>query len=281
MELLTAKDIEIKVFKKVRFGGYAIPEVEDFLNQVADDIDAYTMQIEEKDARIRELEEYVQKQQSMSDMIKDALIQARKAANDMETQAKSRTEKIISDANLEASKLITSADEKVQSRIDDAEKKAAEILARAKNAADDVIKESKEKTLKTEQVRANIENELQEKRNEAKIQADEIISQARAEARRIINDASKDAEEYENQIKFLYLRKQQFLKDTVSLLLDFGRTIDKAQQEADSESHSVNDNYYNDNYGNDLSNMLSEHYDSQDTTATENTQSNTVVDGEK
>ena len=282
MDLLTAKDIEIKVFKKVRFGGYAIPEVEDFLNQVADDIDAYTMQIEEKDARIRELEEYVQKQQSMSDMIKDALIQARKAANDLETQAKSRTEKIISDANLEASKLITSADEKVQSRIDDAEKKAAEILARAKNAADDVIKESKEKTLKTEQVRANIESELQEKRNEAKIQADEIISQARAEARRIINDASKDAEEYENQIKFLYLRKQQFLKDTVSLLLDFGRTIDKAQQEADSESQNVNDNYYNNNYGNDLSNMLSEHndYDSQNTNATENNQSNTVIDGE-
>ncbi len=262
MELLTAKDVEIKVFKKVRFGGYAIAEVEDFLNQVADDLEVYAEQIEEKDARIRELEEYVQKQQSMSDMIKDALIQARKAANDMEAQAKNRTEKILSDANLEASKLITGADEKVQSRIDDAEKKAAEILARAKNTADDIIKESKEKTLKTEQVRANIENELQDKRNEAKLQADDMIAQARVEARRIVNEAAKDVEEYENQIKFLYMRKQQFLKDTVSLLLDFGRTIDKAQQEADAEAepHESSQYYAQDNHEErDLSRMLDEH----------------------
>ena len=58
LDLLTAKDVEIKVFKKVRFGGYAIAEVEDFLNQVADDLEAYAMQIEEKDSRIQELEEY-------------------------------------------------------------------------------------------------------------------------------------------------------------------------------------------------------------------------------
>ena len=38
-ELLTAKDVEVKVFKKVRFGGYSVPEVEDFLNQVADDLE--------------------------------------------------------------------------------------------------------------------------------------------------------------------------------------------------------------------------------------------------
>ncbi len=273
MELLTAKDVEIKVFKKVRFGGYAIAEVEDFLNQVADDLEVYAEQIEEKDARIRELEEYVQKQQSMSDMIKDALIQARKAANDMEAQAKNRTEKILSDANLEASKLITGADEKVQSRIDDAEKKAAEILARAKNTADDIIKESKEKTLKTEQIRANIENELQDKRNEAKLQADDILAQARVEARRIVNEAAKDVEEYENQIKFLYMRKQQFLKDTVSLLLDFGRTIDKAQQEADAEAepHETSQYYAQDNQEErDLSRMLDEHENLDQGNATPN-----------
>ena len=33
-DLLTAKDVELITFKKVSFGGYAIPEVEEFLNQV-------------------------------------------------------------------------------------------------------------------------------------------------------------------------------------------------------------------------------------------------------
>ena len=42
-DLLTAKDVELIAFKKVSFGGYAIQEVEEFLNQVADDIEAYAL----------------------------------------------------------------------------------------------------------------------------------------------------------------------------------------------------------------------------------------------
>ena len=101
-DLLTAKDVEIKAFKKVKFGGYSIPEVEDFLNQVAEDIEAYSMQLDERDSRIQELETFVKKQEAMTDAIKDALIQARKAAKDIEEQAKVNTEKIIADAQAEA-----------------------------------------------------------------------------------------------------------------------------------------------------------------------------------
>lgn len=258
-ELLTAKDVEIKVFKKVRFGGYSVPEVEDFLNQVADDLEAYSIQLEEKEARIQELEAYAKKQEDMTDMIKDALIQARKAAKDMEEQAKARTEKIISDANIEASKLVSGADEKVQSRIDDAEKKAAEIIGRAKNTADDIIKASKDKILKVEQSRSGIEQELEAKRQEAQSQADDVIASARIEARRIINEAEKEADEYESQIKFLNMKKQQFLKDTVTLLLDFGRTIDKAQQDADAEEYSSSNVFKDEGNNTDLNEMLSVH----------------------
>ena len=44
-DLLTAKDVEVRAFKKVSFGGYAIPEVEEFLNQVADDIETYALRL--------------------------------------------------------------------------------------------------------------------------------------------------------------------------------------------------------------------------------------------
>ena len=97
MELLTAKDVEVKAFKKVSFGGYAVQEVEDFLNQVADDFETYAMRLNERETRIRELEEYVKKQESMTDMIKDALIQARKGAKEMEEQARAQTEQIAVD----------------------------------------------------------------------------------------------------------------------------------------------------------------------------------------
>lgn len=223
-ELLTAKDVEIKEFKKVKFGGYAIPEVEDFLNQVAEDIEAYTMQLDEKDARIQELETFVKKQEAMTDAIKDALIQARKAAKDIEEQAKVNTEKIIAEAKAEADKRVAEADDK-----------AAVIISSAEAQAANLLQTSQDRKAQAEQTRASIEQELEGYRSEAKQKADEIISDARVEAKKIMTDAEREIENYEKQMQFLSLQKQQFVKNTVSLLFDFGKIMDKAQQEIDDE----------------------------------------------
>ena len=238
-DLLTAKDVEVKVFKKVRFGGYSVPEVEDFLNQVADDFEAYAIQLDEKEARIQELESFVKKQEGMTDAIKDALIQARRAAQDMEDKARENAEKIIADAKAEAEKHIAEADGKVQEQIEEADKKAADITAKAKASADEMIKNSQDKRAKAELSRANIEQELEAQRREAKNQAEDILANARIEARKLIADAEKEVNEYEKQIRFLSLQKQNFVKNTMSLLIDFGKIIDKAQQDIDDETDSI------------------------------------------
>ena len=231
-DLLTAKDVEIKAFKKVRFGGYSIPEVEDFLNQVAEDIEAYSMQLDEKDARIQELETFVKKQEAMTDAIKDALIQARKAAKDIEDQAKVNTEKIIAEAKAEAEKCVAEANEKATVIVSNAEDKAANLL-----------QTSQDRRAEAEQSRASIEQELEsyrnEARNEAQLKADEILNNARNEARKIMTDAEREVENYEKHMQFLSLQKQQFVKNTVSLLFDFGKIMDKAQQEIDDEMNSM------------------------------------------
>ena len=227
-DLLTAKDVEVKAFRKVRFGGYAIPEVEDFLNQVAEDIEAYSMQLDEKDARIQELENFVKKQEAMTDAIKDALIQARKAAKDIEDQAKVNTEKIIAEAQEKASVIISSAE------------------AQASN----LIQTSQDRREQAEQSRASIEHELESYRLEARQKADvivdeanrkagEIISEAQDKARKMMTDAEREIENYEKQLQFLSLQKQQFVKNTVSLLFDFGKIMDQAQQEIDDEIASM------------------------------------------
>ena len=241
-ELLTAKDVEVKAFKKVSFGGYSVSEVVDFLNQVADDLEAYAISADEKDNRIRELEDYIKKQDSMTDMIKDALIQARKAANDMEDQARAQTERILSDARADAEKCVAEAnvkakeiDGQVHARLDEAERSAAEIVARAKLSAEDMLKNSHDRRAEAEKRWESLEQELAIRRQEAEVQAEQTIASARAEARRIVEEASKEAEEYENRVRVLNLQKQQFLKDTVALLLDFGKTIDKAQQDMEAE----------------------------------------------
>ena len=234
-DLLTAKDVEVKVFKKVKFGGYSVPEVEDFLNQVADDLEAYTIQLDEKDARVQELEAFVKKQEGMTDAIKDALIQARKAAQDMEDQARANAEKIMADAQVEAEKHIAEADGKVQSRIDEADKKAAEIVAKAENRANEIIQASQNRKAQAEQSRANIEHELESQRRAAQDQAEEILDKARAEAQRLVADSEQEISDYKKQIRFLHLQKQQFLKNSVSLLMDLGNILDRAQQDIDEE----------------------------------------------
>ncbi|MBQ9565088.1 MAG: DivIVA domain-containing protein [Synergistaceae bacterium] len=241
-ELLTAKDVEIKAFKKVSFGGYSVAEVEDFLNQVADDLEAYALRVDERDNRIRELEDYIKKQDSMTDMIKDALIQARKAASDMEDQARAQTERILADARADAEKCVAEAttkareiDGQVHARLDDAERSAAEIVAKAKFSAEDILKDSQDKRDEVERRWGNLEQDLAARRQEAEEQAEQTLASARAEARRIVDEASREAEEYANRVRTLNLQKQQFLKDTVALLLDFGKTIDKAQQDTEAE----------------------------------------------
>ena len=238
-DLLTAKDVEIKAFRKVKFGGYSVPEVEDFLNQVADDIEAYTMQLDEKEARIQELETFVKKQEAMTDAIKDALIQARKAAKDMEEQARVNTEKIIADAQAEAAKYIEEAQGKVNERIAEADRKAAEAVSKAEARAAELLQASQDKRAQAEESRANIEHELESYRQDARKQADEIIAKARDEARKMMTDAEREIENCEQQINFLSLQKQQFVKNTVSLLLDFGKIMDRAQQEIADENEAM------------------------------------------
>lgn len=232
-DLLTAKDVEVKEFKKVRFGGYAIPEVEDFLNQVADDLEAYALQIDERDARIVELESYAKKQDEMTDAIKDALIQARQAAKEMEDKAQSEHDSIVNEAKDEAERILTEARSNVQVQVEAAERKANEILAQARTSASEAVQASKDKRDKAEQTLAEIEHEIAERRQKADSEAEGILANARAEARKIVAEAREQEEDYQKSIQFLSLKKQQFLKDTVSMLLDFGKIIEDAQEETD------------------------------------------------
>ena len=215
MELLTAKDVEIKAFKKVSFGGYAVQEVEDFLNQIADDFETYAMRLNERETRIRELEEYVKKQESMTDMIKDALIQARKGAKEMEEEARAQTEQILADARVEAEKCLSEANSRVEEitsqadttisnaektaaeivaeanaksreidsqshmQLDEAEKAAAEIIAKAKASAAGILQEAQDMRLETERRWADLEQDLSHRKKEASEQIEQTLASAR------------------------------------------------------------------------------------------------------
>ena len=120
-------------------------------------------------------------------------------------------------------------------QLDEAEKTAAEIIAKAKASAAGILQEAQDMRLETEKRWADLEQDLSHRKKEASEQIEQTLASARSEAKRLVEDASKEVENYNNRLCFLNLRKQQFLKDTVALLLDFGKTIDKAQQEFEVE----------------------------------------------
>lgn len=241
-DLLTAKDVELITFKRVSFGGYAVLEVEEFLNQVADDIEAYALRLDEKEQRIQELEAYVQKQESMTDMIKDALLQARKSAKEMEEQAQLEREQILEQARCDAEAQVAEAkvkveelDAEVQGRLEEADKSAKELLSEARATASDILQEAQEIRQKAQTSWDNLEQEIAARKKKSSEEIEETLVAARIEARRIIEQSSIELEAYEGRLRFLNLKKQQFLRDTVSLLIDFGQIVDKAQQEFELE----------------------------------------------
>lgn len=241
-DLLTAKDVEVKAFKKASFGGYAIPEVEEFLNQIADDLEAYSVRLDERERRIQELEGYVKKQESMTDMIKDALIQARKSAKEMEEEARLQTEQILDQARQEAENRLAESESRleklefeIKDRLDEANRSAEQILQEARAAASDILKEAQQVRQDTQKRWENLERDIAARKKEATEQVEEMLVSARMEARRTIEQSSSEVEAYESRLRFLNLQKQQFLRDTVSLLIDFGQMVDKAQQEFELE----------------------------------------------
>ena len=53
----------------------------------------------------------------------------------------------------------------------------------------------------------------------------------------MLDKAGREAEEYSGQMKYLNIQKQKFLNDAYSLLIEFGKVIDRAQEDIEAESH--------------------------------------------
>ena len=105
----------------------------------------------------------------------------------------------------------------------------------ARATASGIVREAQEIRQKAQTNWDNLEQEIADRRKKASEEIEETLVAARIEARRIIEQSSTELEAYEGRLRFLNLKKQQFLRDTVSLLIDFGQMVDKAQQEFELE----------------------------------------------
>ena len=270
-ELLTAKDVEVKIFKKASFGGYVIAEVEDFLNQVADDLETYSLRLLELLHRNQELEEALEKYEGMKDMIKDALILAQKSAKDKEEEARLQAEKTLEFARTQASSIVAEAegriadiDSEVQSCMDEAHKKAEQIVNEAKATAAQILQNAEAERQEVKRRADALEQKIALRMEKASDEALGVAAVARAEARDLIKRTEEDIAANRHELETLRLGKQKFLKDALTLVFNFGQMLHDAQKRDRAEEQGQTKDPHSSELLGESSKIAEEQYQAKD-----------------
>ena len=107
-DLLTARDIESKYFSRA-MRGYAISEVDEFLDRVAEDIQEYSLRCAELERRIDRLEEQIREYENLKETLQGTLLMAQKSAEAKEEAASRQAETLLNEARLKAEQVVLDA----------------------------------------------------------------------------------------------------------------------------------------------------------------------------
>lgn len=113
MTSLTHADIRNREFKQRWVSGYDMDEVETFLKQVADDVEALTSENEGLRNRIKSMEGELDDYRNKRRHLEEALISAQRVIDEMKANAKKEAELIIKDAETQADRWIADANTQV------------------------------------------------------------------------------------------------------------------------------------------------------------------------
>lgn len=107
--MITAQDIREKCFEKARIGGYAMDEVDDFLDELANDAAASQKEIATLNAKMKYLADKIREYQGSEEAMNMALVSAQKLAKNIEEDARAKAEALVASAQKEADEIVASA----------------------------------------------------------------------------------------------------------------------------------------------------------------------------
>ncbi|WP_432651085.1 DivIVA domain-containing protein [Huintestinicola sp.] len=109
--MITAMEINTKRFEQAK-PGYKPEEVDEFLNQIADQISKMTKEKEDTEKKIEVLVESIRRYKADEEALKDAMIGAQKQARAVMEEARGKADAIISEAQQKAEQIISAANVK-------------------------------------------------------------------------------------------------------------------------------------------------------------------------
>lgn len=127
--MITAQDIREKTFEKSKFGGYDMASVDDFLEELADDVTASQKENAVLKSKMKVLVDKIEEYRSNEEALNMAVISAQKLAVQIENEARQRAAAMLADAERQVAARVGS--------IEDETKKQERRLAEAKAAANE------------------------------------------------------------------------------------------------------------------------------------------------
>lgn len=129
--MITAQDIREKTFEKARIGGYDMASVDDFLEELADDITAYQKENTVLKSKMKVLVDKIEEYRANEEALNMAVLSAQKLAVQIEADARSRAAAMIADADRQVKTTVGSITELADSeekRLETAKAATAKFL---------------------------------------------------------------------------------------------------------------------------------------------------------
>ena len=129
--MITAQDVREIAFEKARFNGYDVGAVDDFLDEVAEALEAAQKENAVLRSKMKVLVERVDEYRKSEEALNQAVLSAQKLAVQIESEARERAANIVSDAEAKASVEIGSIAVRVKAeeqRLADAKAAAAKYI---------------------------------------------------------------------------------------------------------------------------------------------------------
>lgn len=100
--MITAQDIRAKTFEKAVFGGYEMGSVDDYLEAIAQELEAQSKEIAILKGKMKILADKVEEYRNTEEAMRQALVSAQQLASQIEEDAKVKGEAIITDATTQS-----------------------------------------------------------------------------------------------------------------------------------------------------------------------------------
>ena len=97
--MITAQDIREKTFNKAKLSGYDMSEVDDFLEEIAEDITAAQKENAVLKSKMKVLVDKIEEYRSNEEALNMALLSAQKLAVQIENDARARSAQMLSEAD--------------------------------------------------------------------------------------------------------------------------------------------------------------------------------------